>query len=199
MARLKSAVRRVSEEHSAWGYAKIAKLRREEGWKVGKKLVATLRREMGLRMPKRKPKRRTKGVSTGLPAKATHRGHVWTWDFIYDWTVRGGTLKMLTVVDEYTRENHLIHVDRRIRAAEVRRQLQRLIRIHGAPGHIRSDNGSEFIQGALQDWMKLIGIKSSTSSREARGRTASSRAFTPASAANALTASSCGRSPRRGW
>ena len=55
MVRLKSAVRRVSEEHSAWGYTKIAKLLREEGWKVGKKLVATLRREMGLRVPKRKP------------------------------------------------------------------------------------------------------------------------------------------------
>ena len=159
MVRLKSAVRRVSEEHSAWGYAKIAKLLREEGWKVGKKLVATLRREMGLRVPKRKPKRKRRGVSTGLPTKAAHRGHVWTWDFVHDRTVRGGSLKMLTVVDEYTRENHLIHVDRRIRAAEVRRQLQRLISLHGVPEHIRSDNGSEFIQRALQDWMKWIGIK----------------------------------------
>ena len=159
MVRLRSAVRRVSEEHSAWGYAKIAKLLREEGWKVGKKLVATLRREMGLRVPKRKPKRKRRGVSTGLPTKATHRGHVWTWDFIHDRTVRGGTLKMLTVVDEYTRENHLIHVGRRIRSSEVRRQLQRLIGIHGAPEHIRSGNGSEFIQGALQDWMKWVGIK----------------------------------------
>ena len=61
MVRLRSAVRRVSEEHSAWGYAKVATLLRQEGWKVGKKLVATLRREMGLRVPKRKPKRRRCG------------------------------------------------------------------------------------------------------------------------------------------
>lgn len=145
MVRLRSAVRRVSEEHSAWGYAKVAKLLRDEGWRVGKKLVATLRREMGLRVPKRKPKRRRRGASTGVFATvATHRGHVWTWDFIHDRTVRGGTLKMLTVVDEFTRENHLIHVDRRVRSCDVRRQLERLIGIHGAPEHIRSDNGSEW-------------------------------------------------------
>jgi hypothetical protein len=58
-------------------------------------------------------KRKRRGVSTAPPTKATRRGHVWTWDFIHDRTVRGGTLKMLTVVDECTRENHLIHVDRR--------------------------------------------------------------------------------------
>ena len=159
MARLRSAVRRVSGKHSAWGYAKVAKLLRDEGWQVGKKLVATLRREMGLRVPKRKPKRRRRGTTTGLPTKATHRGHVWTWDFIHDRTVRGGTLKMLTVVDEYTRENHLIHVDRRIRSDGVRRQLERLIGIHGAPEHIRSDNGSEFIHRELQEWLKWAGIK----------------------------------------
>ena len=102
---------RKNTARSAWGYPKIAKLLREEGWKVGKKLVATLRREMGLRVPKRRPKRKRRGMSTGLPTKATHRGHVWTWDFIHDRTVRGGSLKMLTVVDEHTRENHLIHVD----------------------------------------------------------------------------------------
>lgn len=66
---------------------------------------------------------------------------------------------MLTIVDEFTRENHLIHVDRRIRSCDVRRQLERLIGIHGAPEHIRSDNGSEFIHGDLQAWLKDAGIK----------------------------------------
>ena len=66
---------------------------------------------------------------------------------------------MLTVVDEHTRENHLIHVDRRIRACHVRRPLKRLIGIHGTPEHIRSDNGGEFIQGAVQQWLKGGGIK----------------------------------------
>ena len=179
MMRLRAAVRRVSGEHSQWGYEKITRLLQKEGWQVGKRLVQRLRREMGLRVPKRKPRRRRRGTSTGLPTKATHRGHVWTWDFVHDRTVRGGRLKMLTIVDEFTRENHLIHVDRRIRSCDVRRQLERLIRIHGAPEHIRSDNGSaskrsgdrlpqaarraseasQFIHGELQAWLKETGIK----------------------------------------
>lgn len=159
MMRLRVAVRRVSGEYSQWGYAKITKLLKDEGWQVGKRLVQSLRREMGLRVPTRKPKRRRAGTSTGLPTKARHRGHVWSWDFVHDRTVRGGRLKMLTVVDEFTRECHLIHIDRRIRSCDVRRQLERLIRLHGTPEHIRSDNGSEFIHGELQLWLKGNRIK----------------------------------------
>ena len=66
---------------------------------------------------------------------------------------------MLTLVDEFTRECHVIHVERRIRARDVHRQLEGLIRLHGAPEHIRSDNGSEFIHHELQAWLKQTGIK----------------------------------------
>jgi hypothetical protein len=90
MMRLRVAVRGVSGEYSQWGYAKITKLLKDEGWQVGKRLVQRLRREMGLRVPTRKPKRRRRGTSTGLPTKAKHRGHVWTWDFVHDRTIRGG-------------------------------------------------------------------------------------------------------------
>ncbi|MDF1861215.1 MAG: IS3 family transposase [Verrucomicrobiales bacterium] len=159
MMRLRAAVRCVSGEHSQREYTKITRLLQDEGWQVGKRVVQQLRREIGLRVPKRKPKRRRRGTSTGLPTTATHRGHVWTWDFVHDRTVRGGRLKMLTIVDELTRENHLIHVDRRIRPCDVRRQLERLMDIHGAPEHIRRDNGSEFIHGELQAWLKEAGIK----------------------------------------
>ena len=159
MKRLRAAVRRVSERYSQWGYAKVTKLLQAEGWEVGKRLVQRLRRELGLRVPGSKPRRRRAGTSTGLPTKAGHRGHVWTWDFVHDRSVRGGRLKMLTVVDEFTRECHLIHVDRRIRSCQVRRQLERLIGVHGAPEHIRSDNGSEFIHHELQLWIKEQGIK----------------------------------------
>jgi len=157
--RLRAAVRRLSGKHSRWGYAKITKLLVEEGWNVGKRLIQRLRREMGLRVPTRKPKRHRAGTSTAFPVRAKHRGHVWTWDFVHDRTIKGGALKMLTLVDEYTRECHVIHVERRIRARDVRRQLERLIRLHGAPEHIRSDNGSEFIHHELQAWLKRTGIK----------------------------------------
>ena len=68
------------------------------------------------RIPPRKPRHRRRGVSTGLQTKAEHPGHVWSWDFIHDKTVRGGSLKMLTILDEYTRECPVIHVDRHINA-----------------------------------------------------------------------------------
>ena len=123
MKQLRSAVRRLSEQYSAWGYKKITRLLRQEGWRVGKRLVRRIRRELDLRIPARRRKRRRRGLSTGLPIQATHRGHVWSWDFIHDRTQRGGQLKILTLVDEYTRECHLIHVARRLRARQVLRLL----------------------------------------------------------------------------
>ena len=82
--KLKAAVRRLSRQYARWGYAKITKLLKDEGWQVGKRLVQRLRRELGLAIPPRKPRRRRRGVSTGLPTKAEHPGQVWTWDFIHD-------------------------------------------------------------------------------------------------------------------
>ena len=102
-----------SEAHPRYGYRRMAALLRQEGWFVGKRQVQRLRRVEGLRVPPTKRKIARRGRSTGLPTKATHRGHVWTWDFIADATVRGGALRMLTVLDEYTRECHVLRADLR--------------------------------------------------------------------------------------
>jgi transposase InsO family protein len=153
LARLKAALRRVSNQHPEMGYPKVTKLLKDEGWRVGTRMVQRLRRELGLAVPAKKPKKRPQGVSTGLPTKATHRGHVCTWDFVHDTTVRGGKLRMLNVIDEFTRECLCIYVDRRINARKVRRIISELIDIHGAPEHIRSDNGSEFIERDLREWL----------------------------------------------
>jgi putative transposase len=96
-------MRVLSEKHPRYGYRRITALLRQEGWRVGKRQLQRLRRGEGLRVPPTKRKIVRRGVSTGLPTKATHRGHVWTWDFISDATVRGGTLRMLTLLDEHTR------------------------------------------------------------------------------------------------
>ena len=77
---------------------------KQEGWSAGARIVQRLRRELGLAVPAKKPKRRRRGPSTGIPTKATHRNHVWTWDFVHDTTMRGGMLRMLNILDEYTRE-----------------------------------------------------------------------------------------------
>ncbi len=74
LARLKAALRRVSNQHPEMGYPKVTKLLKDEGWKVGTRMVQRLRRELGLAVPAKKPKKRRQGVSTGLPTKATHRG-----------------------------------------------------------------------------------------------------------------------------
>ena len=85
-------------------YRRIAALLRQEGWRAGQRHIQRLRRAEGLRVPRSRRKLVRRGVSTGLPTTATHRGHVWTWDFIADATVRGGVLRILTILDEHTRE-----------------------------------------------------------------------------------------------
>jgi len=159
LAKLKTALRRMSRVHPELGYAKITRLLKKEGWRVGCRLVQRLRRELGLAVPARKPRHRRRGVSTGLPTKATHRGHVWTWDFVHDTTVRGGKLRMLNVIDEHTRECLCIYVARRINASKVRQIMADLIDVYGAPEHIRSDNGSEFIEARLRAWLSGNKIK----------------------------------------
>lgn len=146
-------LRELSEEHPRYGYRRIAALLRREGWKVGKRHIQRLRRAAGLRVPPSKRKVVRRGASTGLPTKATHRGHVWTWDFIADATMRGGALRMLSVLDEYTRECHVLRADRALRSEDVLEWLQKAIQEHGAPKYLRSDNGSEFIAKVVQQWL----------------------------------------------
>jgi putative transposase len=134
LAKLKSALRRMSNKHPELGYPKITRLLKKEGWKVGSRIIQKLRRELGLAVPARKPKKRRKVASTGLPTKATHRVHVWTWDFVHDTTMRGGKLRMLNVLDEHTRECLCIHVDRRINARKVHQIISNLIDVHGSSG-----------------------------------------------------------------
>src|ERR1022692_3353893 len=152
-------LRELSDEHPRYGYRRIAVLLGEEGWRVGKRQVQRLRRAEGLRVPPTRRKIVRRGVSTGLPVKATHRGHVWTWDFIADATVRGGALRMLTILDEHTRECHVLRADRALRAEDVLAWLQKAIEEHGAPEHLRSDNGPEFIAHAVQQWLRENQIK----------------------------------------
>ena len=108
--------------------------------------------------PKKIPRR---GVSTGLPTQAEHRQHVWTWDFTFDRTDNGGTLKMMTRLDEYTRQCLTIRVERQITAAHVLAVLEQAMVQYGVPGYIRSDNGSEFIATKVQQWLKDHHIKTS--------------------------------------
>ena len=157
--RLRQRLHELARKHPRYGYRRIAALLRHEGWRVGKRHIQRLRRAEGLRVPPSRRKLVRRGVSTGLPTQATHRGHVWTWDFIADATVRGGALRILTILDEHTRECHVLRVDRALRSTDVLTWLQKAIEEHGAPEHLRSDNGSEFIAKIVQRWLRDNGIK----------------------------------------
>lgn len=157
--RLRQRLRELSEKHPRYGYRRIAALLRREGWAVGKRHIQKLRRAEGLRVPPPKRKIVRRGRSTGLPTKADHRGHVWTWDFISDATTRGGALRMLTILDEHTRECHVLRADRALKSADVLEWMGKAIAEHGAPEYLRSDNGSEFIAREVQRWLAENRIK----------------------------------------
>jgi len=157
--RLIKRLEALSTKHPRYGYRRIAALLREEGWPVGKRHVQRLRRWAGLRVPARKRRMARRGVSTGLPTKAERRGHVWSWDFISDATTRGGALRMLTILDEYTRECHVLRADRALKSGDVLEWMGRAIAEHGAPAYLGSDNGPEFIAREVQRWLAANHIK----------------------------------------
>ena len=149
----------LSWHYPRYGYRRIRALLAQEGWLVSRKQVQRIRRKEGFKVRPKPQRLRRQGVSTGLPTQATHRNHVWTWDFIFDRTDKGSTLKMLTMLDEYTRQCLAIRVERQIRSDQVLATLWQAMIQYGIPQHIRSDNGTEFIAGKIQRWLRENQIK----------------------------------------
>lgn len=154
---LRKRIRELSNKHKRYGCRRIAVMLKREGWRVNRKRVHRLWKEEGLQRKRKRKPRRACGPSDGLPTKAEHPNHVWTYDFIEDRTERGGKLRMLCVLDEFTRECLAIRVDRSIGARQVIATLEWLFILHGAPAHLRSDNGPEFIAKALRGWLEERG------------------------------------------
>jgi putative transposase len=157
VARLLELVRR----HPRYGYRRIWALLRREGWQVNRKRVYRLWREQGLKVPRKQRKKRRLGSSANscLRRPAEHKDHVWSWDFLHDRTSDGRALKWFTLVDEYTRECLALEVRRGMPALAVREVLAAVVRRRGAPRHIRSDNGPEFIAQAIRRWMAGAGLE----------------------------------------
>lgn len=154
-------MRKLSRKHPRYGYRRIHALLVRQGWRVNRKRVARLWREHSLKVPRRQRKRRRLGGSeNGCTRKqAEHRNHVWSYDFTMDQTEDGRRLKMMPVVDEFTRECHVIETERSITAQDVIATLSYLFRVHGEPEYIRSDNGPEFIASAVKQWLAESGVK----------------------------------------
>jgi putative transposase len=154
--RLRAWLRSFSTRRPRWGWRRAAKAARREGWVVNDKRVQRLWRDEGLKVPYRKRKKPHRGIGTAVGAMCPIRPNaLWALDFQFDVTVDGRTLKLLNIVDEYTRECPAIVVDRSINADRVVAVLDRLAATRGAPGFVRFDNGPEFIAAAVADWCRF--------------------------------------------
>ena len=156
-AALRAGLREISGERPRWGDRRAHAVLREEGWAINRKRTQRLWREEGLRVPAGRRKRRRLGAST-VPAdrlRAEYPGHVWALDFPFDPTAGGRILKLLNIVDEFTREALAMLTGRGINADQTVDVLERLALGRGASAFIRCDNGPELTAGALKDWCRF--------------------------------------------
>lgn len=157
--KLRKAVRALANRHRRYGYRYITALLRKKGWQVNLKRVHRIWKMEGLTLKRKRPKRRNYGPPSEVVNKAERPNHVWSYDFVEDRTQRGGKLRILTVMDEFTRECLAIRVEPSIGSQRVIDTLEWLFMLHGAPEYLRSDNGPEFIAKALKDWLVERGAK----------------------------------------
>ena len=149
----------LSQEHRRFGYRRVAALLHRSGCEVNVKCVQRIRKKEGLQVCRKQHKLRRVGISTAQRQRADHANHVWSWDFVSDQTENGTGLRMLTLIDEYTRECLAIHVDWSIRAVDVITVVEAAMARYGVPEHLRSDNGPEFIAYVIGDWLKEKNVK----------------------------------------
>lgn len=161
-AELTADVVALARQYGRYGYRKIAELlRTTAGWVVNDKRVERIWRLEGLKVPRKQPKRGRLWLADGscIRLRPEHRDHVWSYDFVEDRTHDGRKYRMLNVLDEYTHEALAIRIARRLNSSDVIDVLSDLFILRGIPGHIRSDNGPEFIAKAVQEWIAAVGAK----------------------------------------
>ncbi len=158
---LTSAIIDLAVRYGRYGYKRITALLRADGWRVNHKRVARIWRREGLKVPQKQPKRGRLWLNDGscIRLRPQYRNHVWAYDFVQDRTRDGRKFRMLTVIDEFSRECLAIEVNRRLNSQDVLAVLGELMVRHGVPDHIRSDNGSEFTATAVREWIAKVGTK----------------------------------------
>ena len=144
------AMKKLSGIYPRFGYRRIRIFLQREGIHIGKERCNRLWAKAGLQVPKKRCRKRCGSMMR--PLAPTTRNSVWSYDFVYDACANGQKLKCLTVVDEYTRECLAIDVNSSIRSSRVIEVLSKLMRTHGVPRYLRSDNGPEFVSKALLEW-----------------------------------------------
>ena len=147
-------------KHPRHGYRMIWGKLKLEGWHVNQKRIWRLWKQEGLKVPQKKHKKRSLGTAVNGCTRLVSAGKddVWAMDFVFDVTANGRSLKWLAIVDEFTRECLALEVSRQYKANDVVDVLRELIAIRGRPGHIRCDNGPEFIADAVKGWLEASKI-----------------------------------------
>lgn len=148
-------------EYGRYGYRRVTALLHGEGWRVNHKRVARIWRREGLKVPIKQPKRGRLWLNDGscVRLRPSWKNHVWAYDFVHDRTHDGRAFRMLTIIDEYSRECLAIVTKRKLKSGDVLEALENLFISHGIPDHIRSDNGSEFTSIAVREWLKKMEVK----------------------------------------
>ena len=159
-ARLVQRIHELVRRHPRYGYRRVWALLVAEGWSVNVKRIERLWRREGLKVPVKPRKKRRLGSSENAchRRRSEQMNDVWCWDFAFDRTTSGSALKWLSIIDEFTRECLTLTVDRGITSEDVIDALAELFATRGVPGHIRSDNGPEFIATAIRDWTRQLEI-----------------------------------------
>ena len=150
----------LATTYGRYGYRLITGLLRNEGWNVNHKRVERIWRTEGLKVPRKQPKRGRLWLNDGscIRLRPQYKNHVWSYDFVMSRTHEGKAFRMLTIIDEFTRECLDIAVERRITSHEVMERLAHLFLVRGIPEHIRSDNGPEFTSKAVRKWLEGLGV-----------------------------------------
>lgn len=160
-SRLVARLIELATQYGRYGYRRVTALLRGEGWLVNHKRVARLWRREGLKVPQKQPKRGRLWLRDGscVRRRPAYRHHVWAYDFVAERTHDGRPLKILAVVDEYSRECLALVVARRLRSTDVLETLADLFVAHGAPAYLRSDNGPEFTAELVRAWLQALSVE----------------------------------------
>ncbi|MBX3581274.1 MAG: IS3 family transposase [Rhodocyclaceae bacterium] len=152
---------RLASRYGRYGYRRITAMLRSEGWTVNAKRVERIWRREGLKVPQKQPKRGRLWLKDGscIRLRPEHPNHVWSYDFVEGRTHNGRKFRMLNIIDEFTRECLAIRIDRKLNSTDVIDALSDLFILRGVPGHVRSDNGPEFIAKAVREWIAAVGAK----------------------------------------
>jgi transposase InsO family protein len=159
--RLTTRIVELATRYGRYGYRRITALLKQEGWQVNHKRVERIWRREGLKVPKKQPRRSRLWLADGscVRLRPQHKDHVWSYDFVMARTSDGRSFRILTMIDEYTRECLAMLVNRSITSQGVIDQLFNLFVLRGIPEHIRSDNGTEFTAREIRNWLNHLGAK----------------------------------------